>query len=134
MNQTAAATPVDYTQIREQVLSRQEVINYFFFWLIHSLNPDDIILCASPSYFVFIGAIKNIGGQTLGIATDEMGIIPDSLDNALSQLDSEGKLSKVKAIYTVPYFDNPGGTTLPSERGKQILEIAKKWSREHKST
>ncbi len=132
MNQTAAATPVDYNLDLEQVFITPGSNQLLFLLADTLLNPDDIILCASPSYFVFIGAIKNIGGQTLGIATDEMGIIPDSLDNALSQLDSEGKLSKVKAIYTVPYFDNPGGTTLPSERGKQILEIAKKWSREHK--
>ncbi|MCH2370426.1 MAG: PLP-dependent aminotransferase family protein [Pirellulales bacterium] len=132
MNQTAAATLVDYNLGLEQVFITPGSNQLLFLLADTLLNPDDIILCASPSYFVFIGAIKNIGGQTLGIATDEMGIIPNSLDAALSQLDSEGKLSKVKAIYTVPYFDNPGGTTLPSERGKQILEIAKKWSREHK--
>ena len=50
----------------------------------------------------------------------------------MQQLDAEGNLSKVKAIYTVPYFDNPGGTTLPAARGKQILEIAKRWSRKQK--
>ncbi|MEC9096704.1 MAG: PLP-dependent aminotransferase family protein [Planctomycetota bacterium] len=132
MNQAAADEPVIYNTELDQVFITPGSNQLLFLLADTILNPGDIVLCASPSYFVFIGAVKNIGGQTYGIATDEQGIIPESLETALKQLDAEGKLSKVKAIYTVPYFDNPGGTTLPAERGKKILDIAKRWSRQQK--
>ena len=96
------------------------------------LDPGDIVLCASPSYFVFIGAVKNVGGRTLGVAIDQDGMQPEALLDALGQLDQQGELDKVKAIYTVPYYDNPSGTSLSGERRQQILEIARQWSRKNK--
>jgi 2-aminoadipate transaminase len=43
-----------------------------------------------------------------------------------------GELSRVKAIYLVPYFDNPSGITMPQARVAEIVELAKSWSRESK--
>ena len=40
----------------------------------------------------------------------------------------QGELPRVKAIYLVPYFDNPCGITMPLERRARIVEIAKRWS------
>jgi 2-aminoadipate transaminase len=96
------------------------------------LNPGDIVICAAPSYFVFLGAVKNVGGRTLGVAIDQQGMLPDALEAALQQLEDQGELHQVKAIYTIPYFDNPTGTSLSSERRQRILEIARKWSKYHK--
>ena len=132
MNNAAAGKTAEYNTSIDQVFITPGSNQLLFLIADTLLNPGDIILCASPSYFVFIGAVKNIGGQTIGVATDQDGIIPSSLEAALETLDRAGELNRVKAIYTVPYFDNPGGTTLTAERGKEILEIAKRWSREQK--
>jgi len=96
------------------------------------LDPGDIVICAAPSYFVFMGAVKNVGGRTLGIAIDQQGMLPDALEEALQRIEDQGELQRVKAIYTIPYYDNPTGTSLSSERRQQILEIARKWSKYHK--
>ena len=35
-----------------------------------------------PNYFVFLGMLANFGDQSVGIASDEQGIVPESLDEA----------------------------------------------------
>ncbi len=92
------------------------------------LDPGDIVLCAAPTYLVFLGTVANLGARTWGVATDESGMIPEALEATLQQLDESGDLPLVKAIYLVPYFDNPSGITMPSERVRRIVEIAKRWS------
>ena len=96
------------------------------------LDPGDIIICGSPTYFIFIGIVKNVGGQTWGVAIDQHGMVPESLEQALEQLKQNGDLPKVKAFYLVPYFDNPAGSTLQQERAGRIHEIAKRYSEHNK--
>lgn len=96
------------------------------------LDVGDIVLCASPTYLVFLGALSNIGARSVGVAVDEQGMVPEALEEELGRLRSLGELHKVKAIYLVPYFDNPRGTTMPLERRAAIVEIAKRWSQQSK--
>lgn len=95
------------------------------------LDPGDIVLCAAPTYLVFLGTVANLGARTWSVETDDLGMIPDALETTLLQLAESGDLPRVKAIYLVPYFDNPSGITMPAERVQRIVEIAKQWS--HKS-
>lgn len=93
------------------------------------LDPGDIVLCAAPTYFVYLGTLHNMGARTVGVPTDECGLIPEALDETLERLEAAGDLPRVKAIYVVTYFDNPRGLTLPAERRAAIVEIARRWSR-----
>jgi 2-aminoadipate transaminase len=92
------------------------------------LDPGDIVLCAAPTYLVFLGTVANLGARTWSVETDDSGMIPDALEMTLQQLAESGDLPRVKAIYLVPYFDNPSGITMPAERVQRIVEIAKQWS------
>lgn len=92
------------------------------------LDPGDIVLCAAPSYFVFLGMLANQGARSIGVPMDEDGLIPEALEETLRQLDSAGDLSRVKAIYCVSYYDNPCSVSVSHERRSQIVEIAKRWS------
>ncbi|MBI2481449.1 MAG: PLP-dependent aminotransferase family protein [Planctomycetia bacterium] len=92
------------------------------------LDPGDIVLCAAPTYLVFLGTVANLGARTWSVATDDWGITPAALETTLQQFAESGDLSRVKAIYLVPYFDNPSGITMPAERVQRIVEIAKQWS------
>lgn len=96
------------------------------------LDPSDIVLCASPSYFVYLGTLANLGARSRGVPTDELGIVPEALEEELERLEMAGDLSKVKAIYCVSYFDNPAGISLAYERRQAIVEIAKRWSKQHR--
>ena len=92
------------------------------------LDPGDIVLCASPTYLVFLGILQNVGARSIGVANDENGMVPESLQETLEWIEQTGDLPRVKAIYLVPYYDNPCGITMPLERRAAIVEIAKRWS------
>ncbi len=96
------------------------------------LNPGDIVLCASPTYLVFLGTLGNLGARSVGVKTDQNGIIPDSLEETLRRYAERGELQKIKAIYLVPYFDNPCGISTSFQRRAEIVDLAKRWSGEHK--
>ena len=96
------------------------------------LNPGDIVLCAAPSYLVFLGIVATCGARSVGVATDDHGLVPEALDTQLSHLHARGELSRVKAVYVVPYFDNPCGVTLSVERRAEIVEIVQRWSHGHR--
>ncbi len=96
------------------------------------LDPGDIVLCAAPTYLVFLGTLNNLGARSVGIAIDRFGMVPEALEARLQQLQQQGELERVKAIYLVPYADNPCGITMPLERRAKIVAIAKRWSRRHR--
>src|SRR6201999_4178394 len=54
---------------------------------------------------------------------------PEALETELARLNVAGELPKVKLIYLVSYYENPSGVSLATERRRQIVEIAKRWSR-----
>jgi 2-aminoadipate transaminase len=93
-------------------------------------NPGDIVLCAAPSYFVFLGTLANLGVRSHGVAADEQGMSPEALDEELARLERTGQLSRVKAIYCTSYFDNPSSVSLSAARRPEIVETAKRWSRQ----
>ncbi len=92
------------------------------------LDPGDIVLCAAPTYFVYLGTLSNLGARSLGVAIDAYGMMPESLESTFTHLRESGELQRVKAVYLVPYFDNPCGITMPLERRARIVEIARRWS------
>ncbi len=95
-------------------------------------DPGDICLVAGPTYFVFAGNLAGVGARTVTIPADDDGMQPEALDAALEQIASMQELHRVKMIYVVSYYDNPSGVCVSTARRKKIVDIAKKWSREHR--
>jgi len=91
-------------------------------------DPGDIVFCAAPTYFVYLGLLANLGVRGVGVASDEQGLIPEALDEAFRRVEHAGELHRVKAIYVVSYFDNPSAANLARERRPQIVELAQRWS------
>jgi len=85
------------------------------------LDPDDIVICESPSYLGAINAFKAYECQFREVATDKDGMILEELEKTIN--DNEN----VKFIYVIPDFQNPSGKTWSLERRKGLLEIAKKY-------
>ena len=46
-------------------------------------DPGDIVLCSSPSYFVYLGTLGNLGVRAVGVASDAQGIIPAAVEEEL---------------------------------------------------
>ncbi len=92
------------------------------------LDPGDIVLCAAPTYFVFLGLLNSLGAKAVGIAIDSNGMIPEALEETLERLKKSGERDRVRAIYVTSYFENPSTVTLSTERRQAIVEIAKRES------
>lgn len=92
------------------------------------LDPGDIVLVESPTYFVFMGLIEARGVRVIGVETDDEGLNLDALDATLSALDQAGDLPRVKLIYTVSEHGNPTGLSLAADRRGPLVDLANRWS------
>jgi 2-aminoadipate transaminase len=86
------------------------------------LDPDDIVLTASPTYLGALLTFNAYRARVQGVATDNEGMIPDALDEQLRNLANEGHRAKI--IYLVPTFDNPTGRTMGLSRRQRVYELA----------
>lgn len=94
-------------------------------------DPGDIVLAASPTYFVYMGTLHSMGVRVIGVQADENGMCLDSLQEHLERLAANGEAHLVKAIYIVTDFDNPSGSTLSLPRRQGLLDIARNWRQRH---
>lgn len=92
------------------------------------LDPGDVVLVESPTYFVYLGVLESLGARAVGIPTDDGGMVLEELEATLRRLRSEGQLSRVKLIYTVSEHSNPSGISLAPERRGPLVELARRWS------
>ena len=95
-------------------------------------DPGDLVFCAAPSYFVYLGLLAGLGVVSVGVAIDDEGMIPEALEEELTRRGRAGQSDRVKAIYLTSYFDNPSTVTLSLARRAAIVQIAKRWSRRTK--
>lgn len=76
--------------------------------------------------YSFSSALETANGQginTVPIAMDDFGIIPEKLDELMSRWIG----NKPKLLYTICTGQNPTGSSLSAERRKQIYDIACKY-------
>lgn len=93
------------------------------------LDPGDIVLVESPTYFVYLGVLAALGVCAIGVATDSGGLRIDALEATLADLEARGQLDRVKMIYTISEHSNPSGLSLAGDRRGALVEAARKWSR-----
>ena len=86
------------------------------------LDPDDVVVCESPSYLGAINAFMAYECKFAEVPTDDEGMVMEELEKILSATP------KAKFIYVIPDFQNPTGKTWSVERRKRLLEIAGKFS------
>jgi 2-aminoadipate transaminase len=61
--------------------------------------------------------------EVIQISLDEDGMRIDELEATLDRLAAEGR--RPKFIYTVPTFQNPGGTTMSLPRRRRLVEVVR---------
>ena len=88
------------------------------------IDPGDVIVAEAPSYVGALGVFRAHEAEVVHVPMDADGLIPSALDATLTELAAAGK--RVKFLYTVPNYHNPGGVTLSLERRPQVLEICKR--------
>lgn len=94
-------------------------------------DPGDVVLCAAPTYFVYLGLLDGLGLCGVGVATDRDGIIPEAVQEELLRRKAAGEAHRVKAIYVVSYYDNPSSATLSLARRGRLVDLVRRWSRDN---
>ncbi|MCL2767686.1 MAG: PLP-dependent aminotransferase family protein [Synergistaceae bacterium] len=89
------------------------------------LDAGDYVVAEDPTYLAAINVFRNHRAEFLGVPMDAEGMEVDKLPGIIEKARSEGK--KLKFIYTIVNFQNPGGATLSVERRKKLVEIAAKY-------
>ncbi len=96
------------------------------------VDPGDIVITGWPSYFVYTGTLASAGAEVRCVDVDGEGIVPESLEALLDRIEREGDLPRVKILYVVSYHQNPTGLTVSAERRPRLVEIVRRYSREHR--
>ncbi len=89
------------------------------------IDPGDVIVAEAPSYVGALGVFRAHEAEVVHVPMDEHGLVPEALESTLTEVVTSGR--RVKFLYTVPNFHNPGGVTMSLERRPRILEICRRF-------
>ena len=85
-------------------------------------DPGDIIITEGPTYLGALQAFSAYEPDIRTIAFDGEGMRMDLLEEELKSIGKGNP--KLKFLYTIPNFQNPGGVTMTPERRKRLLELS----------
>lgn len=81
-------------------------------------NEGDTIICEEPSFVGSLNCFRSHGLNLVGVPIDSDGMNIEALEKAIKENPN------AKFIYTIPNFQNPGGTTLSLEKRKAMYKLA----------
>ncbi|MBR7060999.1 MAG: PLP-dependent aminotransferase family protein [Eubacterium sp.] len=83
-------------------------------------SKGDAVICEEPSFIGSLNCFRSHGCRLVGVEIDDDGMNITKLEKAIEENPD------ARFIYTIPNFQNPGGTTLSLEKRKAMYELAKK--------
>lgn len=90
------------------------------------IDPGDIIIVEEPTYVGGLVAFRSMQARFVGVPMDENGMDVDVLEKKLKKHRAKG--DPVKAIYTIPTFQNPAGYMMSVDRRRRLVELAKEYN------
>jgi DNA-binding transcriptional MocR family regulator len=88
------------------------------------VDPGDVVLAEGPSYVGALGTFTSYQARVVHVPMDDDGLNPEALAETITRLAAE--CQRIKFLYTVPSFNNPGGVTLSAGRRARVLEICQR--------
>ena len=86
------------------------------------IDPGDIIITEGPTYLGALQAFSAYEPDVRTVEFDECGMRMDLLEEELQRIGKGNP--RLKFLYTIPNFQNPGGVTMTPERRKRLLELS----------
>ncbi len=86
------------------------------------VDPGDLVVVESPTYTNGSATVLSYGGVVLEAPVDTDGMVVEALPGLVERA---GRTPK--AIYTIPNFQNPSGTTMSLARRHALVELARRW-------
>ncbi len=81
-------------------------------------SEGDTVICEEPSFIGSLNCFRSHGCRLAGVPIDADGMNMQALERVISENPN------AKFIYTIPNFQNPGGTTMSLEKRKKMYELA----------
>ncbi len=89
------------------------------------IDPGDIIVAEGPTYLGALQAFSAYEPDIRCIPIDHDGMRIDLLEEELERIGRNNP--RLKFVYTIPNFHNPGGVTLSPARRKRLIELSKEF-------
>jgi aromatic amino acid aminotransferase I len=87
----------------------------------------DYILAEEYTFASAVETALPLGCKFLGVKMDAEGLVPEDMDNILSNWDVQARgARKPFLLYTVPTGQNPSGATQGTERRKALYKVCQK--------
>lgn len=77
-------------------------------------SEGDTVICEEPSFIGSLNCFRSHGCKLAGVPIDADGMNMQALERVISENPN------AKFIYTIPNFQNPGGTTMSLEKRKNV--------------
>jgi 2-aminoadipate transaminase len=84
------------------------------------INRGDVIITEGPTYLGALQAFMPYEPKVVSVPFDDQGMRTDLLARALEEY-----AGRVKFIYTIPTFQNPGGVTMSLARRRELSALAR---------
>ena len=84
------------------------------------VNPGDCVLVEQSTFFPALQTFRSADARIVGVPMDEHGMRTNLLEGYCARF-------RPKLIYTVPTFQNPTGTTLPLDRRRRLIDVARRY-------
>lgn len=82
-------------------------------------SEGDTIICEEPSFIGSLNCFRSHGCKLAGVPIDADGMNMEALESTIKENPN------ARFIYTIPNFQNPGGTTLSLEKRRKMYQLAK---------
>lgn len=87
----------------------------------------DSIITDEYAFSTALETAEPLGIKTFGVKIDKEGLIPESMDELLSNWDEKARgARRPHVVYTVPSGQNPTGTTMSAARRRAVYEVCQK--------
>ena len=83
------------------------------------INPGDCVLVEQSTFFPALQSFRSAGARIVGVPMDGHGMRADLLEGYCARFHP-------KFIYTIPTFQNPTGSTMPSDRRRRLIDAARR--------
>ncbi|KAJ3585679.1 hypothetical protein NHX12_014398, partial [Muraenolepis orangiensis] len=95
------------------------------------VSPGDNVLMETPTYSGTLAAIHPLGCNLISVTSDQHGMVPAALKEALSRWDPSevhrpGSTAP-RVLYTIPIGGNPTGVSITAQRKKEVYELARRY-------
>jgi DNA-binding transcriptional MocR family regulator len=86
-------------------------------------HPGDTVFVEEPTYFLVHRIFTDHHLRVVGVPTDAAGLRPDALEAILTDTAQP----QPRLLYTIPTFQNPTGSVLPSARRQALVNLAQRY-------